>query len=753
MFDLIATRSHPAVAWCEQFLSVESFQADHMSEYIIFIILALNTIFGVGILLRNSKKETNRLYALFVLTGNLWILSNYLENEPGLVGIEALEFILRVDFFSAIAAFYYWFRFVSVFADCQLGVSQMRALRFGLFAWMLGVASTAFIDSILVANVHFTDGVISFTNGPFSPIYAATLAFYLLAGITVLFVGRRRALLRGDTTLIHHIDLILMGSALSLSVALVINLIQVYMVIPLDISRVGLYSMSFMVIFTAYALVRERFFEMRLVLLRSVLFLTFAVLMANIAIFLIVVFTSRVLGIPVDHRTLVVSIVVATIIALLFDTLRKLFERVTDKIFFRGRYSSEIVMKRITQAIVAKLGLSEMAEEILSIFKEEFRIEKAGLLLFDKMTNDTWIPAGFPEDLPADSRMILRTSTNTFCVSTDELPLGSLKEVMVQHEIASILLIKNKETPIALLLLGPKRSGEPLHDEDIAFLEVLAGELAIGIQNAQTFSMIWQFNRKLEEKVKERTQELQQAQEKELAQAHEVLHLKDEFVFLAAHELRTPITAIRGFLELSEEYIAQAPEDIRENMTAVKETSAHLNQLINDLLEIARSESGAISIAVSPHPFLPILDRVTQSVVALLQEKDLKLETYIAPLPAILCDETKLREVLLNLVSNAIKYNREGGTITINVFLNEARSQMICEVKDTGFGIPKDQQDRIFQKFFRASTPGTEGVIGTGLGLFLTRMLVEKMGGSISFTSVEGEGTTFFFSLPTAAER
>jgi signal transduction histidine kinase len=188
-------------------------------------------------------------------------------------------------------------------------------------------------------------------------------------------------------------------------------------------------------------------------------------------------------------------------------------------------------------------------------------------------------------------------------------------------------------------------------------------------------------------------------------------------------------------------------------MTAVKETSAHLNQLINDLLEIARSESGAITIAVSPHPFLPILDRVTQSVVALLQEKNLKLETYSTQLPPILCDETKLREVLLNLVSNAIKYNREGGTITINVFLNEARSQMICEVKDTGFGIPKDQQDRIFQKFFRASTPGTEGVIGTGLGLFLTRMLVEKMGGSISFTSVEGEGTTFSFSLPTAAER
>jgi signal transduction histidine kinase len=194
----------------------------------------------------------------------------------------------------------------------------------------------------------------------------------------------------------------------------------------------------------------------------------------------------------------------------------------------------------------------------------------------------------------------------------------------------------------------------------------------------------------------------------------------------------------------------QVPEDIRENMTAIKETSAHLNQLINDLLEIARSESGTVSIAVSPHPFPPILERVTEGVSSLLQEKSLTLQVDVAPLLAVLCDETKLREVLLNLVSNAIKYNREGGVITIKAYLNEARSKMICEVKDTGFGIPKDRQDRIFQKFFRASTPGTEGVIGTGLGLFLTRMLVEKMGGKISFSSVEQEGTTFTFTLPVA---
>ena len=719
-----------------------------ISEYIIFLILALNTIFGIGILLRNPKQTANRLYALFVLATNIWIFSNFIENEPTLVGEAGTLFFLRLDFFFAIIAFYFWFRFVSVFADCRLGFAHLRVTRVALFAWALLVASSALYKGVLIVPSGFQDEVVQFTNGPFFPIYALTLFGFLLGGVVVLFVGRRRAKARNDLVFVHHIDLILLGSALSLSVALVVNLVQVYMAIPLALSRVGLYGMSFMVIYTAFALVSARFFEMRLVLLRSVMFLTFSVLMANLAIFLIVFFTTKVLHIPIDHRTLVVSILVASMVALSFDALRGIFERVTDRIFFRGHYLPETVMKRVTQTMVAIPGLEEMSKELLRIFKEEFRIEKAGLLLFDKMTNDTWIPSGFPVDLPPSVRLTLRTSTDSFHISLEELADGPLKEILRQYDIASLFLIKNKETPIALLLLGSKLSGEPLHDEDVQFLSVLAGELAIGIQNAQTFSMIWQFNRQLEAKVKERTEELERSQEQELEKAHEVLHLKDEFVFLAAHELRTPITAIRGFLELSEEHMDQVPEDIRENMTAIKETSAHLNQLINDLLEIARSESGTVSIAVSPHPFPPILERVTEGVSSLLQEKSLTLQADVAPLPAVLCDETKLREVLLNLVSNAIKYNREGGVITIKAYLNEARSKMICEVKDTGFGIPKDRQDRIFQKFFRASTPGTEGVIGTGLGLFLTRMLVEKMGGKISFTSVEQEGTIFTFTLP-----
>jgi signal transduction histidine kinase len=173
--------------------------------------------------------------------------------------------------------------------------------------------------------------------------------------------------------------------------------------------------------------------------------------------------------------------------------------------------------------------------------------------------------------------------------------------------------------------------------------------------------------------------------------------------------------------------------------------------MINDLLEIARSESGTITIAVKECLLRPILDQVLDKVSPLVKEKNIALETHLDRISNVLCDETKLREVLLNLLSNAIKYNRERGTITIDVHKAEGTDDVVFKIRDTGYGIAKEQQDKIFQKFFRAVTKDTQGVVGTGLGLFLTRMLVEKMGGHISFESVEGQGTTFTFTLPTVS--
>jgi signal transduction histidine kinase len=159
-------------------------------------------------------------------------------------------------------------------------------------------------------------------------------------------------------------------------------------------------------------------------------------------------------------------------------------------------------------------------------------------------------------------------------------------------------------------------------------------------------------------------------------------------------------------------------------------------------------EVGTLAVKTNEIDFPKLIKEILQEMENIIKQKKIRMVTNIR-FDKIVTDREKLKEVLVNLLSNAVKYNREGGLIEISALGYPKESTYIFEVHDTGFGIPKPQQEKIFQKFFRASGKSTENVLGTGLGLFITRMLVEKMGGTISFSSVEGAGSTFSFSIPS----
>jgi signal transduction histidine kinase len=245
-------------------------------------------------------------------------------------------------------------------------------------------------------------------------------------------------------------------------------------------------------------------------------------------------------------------------------------------------------------------------------------------------------------------------------------------------------------------------------------------------------------------------QALKESHGREMEKARTEAKLRDEFVFIAAHELRTPITAIKGFLELVDDAESSFPSDVQSDLDAIKMASEHLNELVNNLLEIARSDAGAMKIETKPMDIIPVLENILKEVNSLIIEKNItvKLNNFKEGIK-VLADEAKIKEVFTNLIGNAIKYNRQGGVLEISAMCIDC-SGVIVEIRDTGFGIPAEQQAKIFGKFFRASSRDTQGILGTGLGLFITKMLVERMGGAITFSSVEGMGTTFAVSFPKA---
>jgi len=242
----------------------------------------------------------------------------------------------------------------------------------------------------------------------------------------------------------------------------------------------------------------------------------------------------------------------------------------------------------------------------------------------------------------------------------------------------------------------------------------------------------------------------------ELTAANERLEeldrVKSNFISVAAHQLRTPLSGIKWVLKMLID--GDAGELSEEQLKLVEDgfaTSERMVTLINDFLDAARIDEGRFVYNKKEVEVRDLLESTMNNFLAVIEEKDLSL-TYLLPKEGstkVSADVSRLAIVFDNLIENAINYTPPGGKIVISI--KTTRSRVKFCVKDSGLGIPQDQQSRIFTRFFRGSNVLKE-TQGTGLGLFISRNIVEAHGGEIGFTSENGEGAEFCFSLPKLKE-
>jgi signal transduction histidine kinase len=265
--------------------------------------------------------------------------------------------------------------------------------------------------------------------------------------------------------------------------------------------------------------------------------------------------------------------------------------------------------------------------------------------------------------------------------------------------------------------------------------------MVIAIQNALHFEEIQKFNITLQEKVNEATYQLRRTNAKLKA----LDETKDDFISMASHQLRTPLTSVKGYISMVLEGDAGKLNSMQRKMLdQAFVSSQRMVFLIADLLNVSRLKTGKFVIEPSPVNLAKTIADEVDQLKETAKNRSLEL-IYDRPddFPTLMIDETKIRQVIMNFIDNAIYYTPAGGKI--HVELKESSSTIEFRVEDTGIGVPKREQPHLFTKFYRAGNARQARPDGTGLGLFMAKKVIVAQGGAVIFESQEDKGSTFGF--------
>ena len=293
-----------------------------------------------------------------------------------------------------------------------------------------------------------------------------------------------------------------------------------------------------------------------------------------------------------------------------------------------------------------------------------------------------------------------------------------------------ILPLVLKGEAIGLIELETFKDEYYYTDEEISLLSTLANQAAISLENARLYD----------------------EQLRATEQLRELDQLKSQFLANISHELRTPFNSIIGFSRVIMKGIDGPVTDLqKQDLSAIYNAGQHLLKMINDILDISKIDAGKMELSFEEVNILDVIDSVISTARGLIKDKPIELFTVLdKDLPNIYADPTRIRQILLNLLSNAAKFTDRGSiTVTANQHLRkDGQPEVYISVKDTGVGIPMEKQDNLFEPFVQVDGSPTRSTGGTGLGLSITKMLVDLHKGNIGLESEIGKGSNFFFTLP-----
>jgi signal transduction histidine kinase len=441
----------------------------------------------------------------------------------------------------------------------------------------------------------------------------------------------------------------------------------------------------------------------------------------------------------------------------LFQPVKRFFDRITNRIFYQDAYDTQQFIDQLNRALVTNVELkpllTKVSEVVVANLKTEFSIFSLRETGYSDSRN-IGVPRSnlidvdhqaIQKAMPQFKHRVVLTDDLANDEETKEL-LSILRDNNISVLVRLVSNLKYNFEGLGYLTLGPKKSGASYTPQDIRVISIVANELVIAIENSLRFEEIEKFNETLQEKVDDATKQLRRTNDK-LKVMDET---KDEFISMASHQLRTPLTSVKGYLSMVLEGDAgNVGEMQRKLLDQAFVSSQRMVYLIADLLNVSRLRTGKFVIEAVPSNLADVVESEVGQLKETAAGRGLTL-TYEKPddFPQLYLDETKIRQVIMNFTDNAIYYTPHGGHIAVT--LEDKDESIEFKVTDDGMGVPKSEQPHLFTKFYRAGNARKARPDGTGLGLFMAKKVIVAQGGNLIFNSQEGKGSTFGFAFPKA---
>lgn len=419
-------------------------------------------------------------------------------------------------------------------------------------------------------------------------------------------------------------------------------------------------------------------------------------------------------------------------------------------------------LQRLSRALSTTMEESQIFQRLRPGQLEELGFEKACAFLWNESEKkfSLCLVIGYQEEEITVINRLLESAKNMFIeLITSEKTISSVSlnednalrknlQTALKAESFVISPILPKDGAKGLLVTAAANRDMTITEGDEELIIILANQIGQALENARLFENTWRAQQDLEIKVEERTRALMQA----LDEVKKISKRKTDFISAVSHELRTPLTSIKGYASiLLSNKLGELPEEARNRLERMNRHSDELTHMVNDLLDIARIQSGKVTMKRETIDLRLIANTALDVLAVQLKERRIKASSNIPEDAAfILADASQISRVFINIIGNALKFTPIDGIIAIKSHkLNNDFIQI--EISDTGCGISEDAKEAIFEEFYRVENPINQEVKGTGLGLTLVKNIVEAHGGKIWVESKLGEGSTFSFTFPRAA--